>query len=340
MAPNINVTMTKSLSSSHVVLKEATTNEAIVEKPGKYKCFLGEFETPLIWSNIIMLFILHVVSVWAIWQHEWGTHIAIVIYATIFGIIGGFGVTAGAHRLWTHRSYKATTPLRVLLLILYSTTGQNSLKDWVRDHRVHHKFSETDADPHNSKRGFFFAHVGWLCMKKHPEVTRKGMTVDISDIFEDPLVTFQSKHWAWFGTLWCFIIPTIIPPLWWGESWKNSILAVCFVRYVILLNNTWLVNSAAHLWGNRPYEKELQPVENNIISFLANGEGFHNYHHKFPYDYRASEFGKYNVTTFWIDIFKKLGLAYDLRTVPQDVVKQVVEAHGDGTHPLWGKKDN
>lgn len=65
--------------------------------------------------------------------------------------------------------------------------------DWVRDHRVHHKYSETDADPHNSKRGFFFAHVGWLMMRKHPEVIRKGRTIDFSDLFEDPVIVFHQK---------------------------------------------------------------------------------------------------------------------------------------------------
>lgn len=72
---------------------------------------------------------------------------------------------------------------------------QNRLTDWVRDHRVHHKYSETDADPHNSNRGFFFAHVGWLLQKKHPEVIKKGRTVDMSDVIEDPVVQFHNK-WA------------------------------------------------------------------------------------------------------------------------------------------------
>lgn len=70
----------------------------------------------------------------------------------ILGGLSGFGVTGGAHRFWTHRSYKATTPLRVILMLCFTLAGQNSIYEWVRDHRVHHKFSETDADPHNSNR--------------------------------------------------------------------------------------------------------------------------------------------------------------------------------------------
>ena len=63
----------------------------------------------------------------------------------------------------------------------------------MRDHRQHHKFSDTDADPHNASRGFFFSHIGWLMVKKHPEVLRKGSAVDMSDLTNDPLVMFQKK---------------------------------------------------------------------------------------------------------------------------------------------------
>ena len=70
---------------------------------------------------------------------------------------------------------------------------QNTIMEWVRDHRVHHKFTETDADPHNVKRGFFFAHVGWLMQKKHPEVLRQGRKVDLSDVLSDPVVQWHEK---------------------------------------------------------------------------------------------------------------------------------------------------
>ena len=70
---------------------------------------------------------------------------------------------------------------------------QNSLYNWVRDHRVHHKFSETHADPHNSNRGFFFAHCGWLMLKKHPEVLKKGQLIDMTDISDDPVIAFHER---------------------------------------------------------------------------------------------------------------------------------------------------
>lgn len=70
---------------------------------------------------------------------------------------------------------------------------QNDVSEWARDHRVHHKFSETDADPHNATRGFFFSHVGWLLVRKHPDVKEKGKTIDMSDLEADPFLRFQKK---------------------------------------------------------------------------------------------------------------------------------------------------
>ncbi|KAG8308506.1 hypothetical protein J6590_002597 [Homalodisca vitripennis] len=211
----------------------------------------------------------------------------------------------------------------------------NTVYDWVRDHRVHHKFSETDADPHNSNRGFFFAHVGWLMQRKHPEVLRKGAQVDMSDILADPLVTFHTKHFTLIKIVFCFILPTLIPIYCWGEDPRLMIQGMVFVRYVMGLNFTWLVNSAAHIYGNKPYDKRIKPSQNLSVSLVAMGEGWHNYHHVFPWDYKAAELGNYraNFTTFFIDMFAKIGWAYDLKTASPSMVERVITKHGDGTHP-------
>ncbi|GBM82647.1 Stearoyl-CoA desaturase 5 [Araneus ventricosus] len=103
------------------------------------------------------------------------------------------GITAGAHRLWSHRSYKAKWPLRVFLCILNIVAFQNDIYEWSRDHRVNHKFTDTDADPHNIKRGFFFVRIGSLLCKKHPDVAKKGKTIFLEDLSADPIVRFQRR---------------------------------------------------------------------------------------------------------------------------------------------------
>jgi stearoyl-CoA desaturase (delta-9 desaturase) len=109
-------------------------------------------------------------------------------------LIGGFGTGAGAHRLWSHRSFKAKLPLKLFIAFAQTLSGQDSIFVWARNHRAHHKFSETNADPHNAKRGFFFAHIGWLMCKKHPDAIRLGKTVDVSDLLQDPIVYYQHKY--------------------------------------------------------------------------------------------------------------------------------------------------
>jgi stearoyl-CoA desaturase (Delta-9 desaturase) len=84
-----------------------------------------------------------------------------------FGIFGSMGISAGAHRLWCHRSYKANRVLQYYLAFLQTVAFQNSIIEWVRDHRVHHKYSDTNADPHNATRGFFFSHIGNILLSEY-----------------------------------------------------------------------------------------------------------------------------------------------------------------------------
>ena len=96
------------------------------------------------------------------------------VWAGVVYVLSGLGITGGVHRLWSHRSYKAEFPLRVLLMLFNSCANQGTIFHWARDHRVHHLYSDTVADPHNAMNGFFYCHVGWLVTKKHPAVAAAG----------------------------------------------------------------------------------------------------------------------------------------------------------------------
>ncbi|XP_030371258.1 acyl-CoA Delta(11) desaturase [Scaptodrosophila lebanonensis] len=294
-----------------------------------------KFNAPLKWDKVIQISLLHFICVGCLLTYplhrlNWNT----VLWSFFTGGVAGFGVTAGAHRYWTHRSYKANVVLRFILMICFCVSGQNTLYDWVRDHRVHHKYSETDADPHNANRGFFFSHVGWLMMLKHPEVLRRGRQIDMSDIMADPVVRFHQKYFVPLKIFLCFILPTVVPVYFWGEEWALSFIQQCIFRYVSSLNFTWSVNSAAHLWGSRPFDKRIMPSENIYVSIVAMGEGWHNYHHVFPWDYKAAELGQYSVnfTTMVLDAFHKLGWAWDMKQPSKELVLRTLQKYGDGTH--------
>lgn len=127
-------------------------------------------------------------------------------------------------------------------------------------------------------RGFFFSHIGWLLCKKHPDVKNKGKCLDTSDLEQDPILYYQKK-WVWHHELLCdmityfiiifryymlvmpllcFLIPTVVPVYYWGETWTNAWFVATMFRYTFILNVTWLVNSAAHKWGGKPYDKWVE----------------------------------------------------------------------------------
>ncbi|CAG9787312.1 unnamed protein product [Diatraea saccharalis] len=252
----------------------------------------------------------------------------------------GLGITIGAHRLYTHRCFKATPLIRAFLLLLQTASGQNSMFIWCRDHRLHHRYSDTDADPHNSKRGFFFSHVGWLMCKKHPYVIEFGKKINISDLQADWMVMFQKKYYSYLYILIAILLPVWIDVYFFGEPWVKAFLVLYCARYVVTLNYTWLVNSAAHIYGTRPYDKNQQPVESWIVSFFTSGEGWHNYHHAFPWDYKAAELSTHlNPTARIIEFLASIGMIYDLKSAPPDMVKNRIMRTGDGTHYELGNEE-
>lgn len=293
-------------------------------KPGPFG-----LKTQVVWTNVVIMVVLHVMGALGVvagLHARWQSY----VWYVVIGIGGAFGVTAGAHRLWTHRTYKATLPFRILLMCSDCLAMQNSILVWSRDHRLHHKYAETDADPHNANRGFFFAHVGWLLMLKHPQVLIKGRNIDVSDLKQDPVVMFQDRFYLPLCLLFSVLIPTFVPWYFWNEDLLRSFLFVYVSRYVASLHCTWLVNSAAHLWGNRPYDKHSKTADNTFVCYAALGEGFHNYHHAFPYDYSTGEWGpKLNMTTCFIDICAGLGLAYDRRQVSQEAILRMRQRKGN-----------
>jgi len=153
----------------------------------------------------------------------------------------------------------------------------------------------------------------------------------------DPVIMFQKNYYTPLVLFFSFLVPALGPWYLWGE---NFIVSWCFaaqLRYCFNLHSTWLVNSAAHMWGNRPYDKNINPAENKTVAFWAFGEGWHNYHHTFPWDYKTAEMGNYelNLTAAFIDFFAWIGWAYDLKTVSHKVIEDRVGRTGDGTHLVF-----
>lgn len=331
------------LNNNNESVGKKVDNDPLLEEPQETSLLGFTFNAKIKWRNTLSISLLHIAFIISGLYYIWHRPFSLTsLWGLFVGGLAGFGVTAGAHRYWCHRAFKATTPGKIILMLAYMCAGQNTLYDWVRDHRVHHKYSETIADPHNANRGFFFAHVGWLMLHKHPEVIKKGRVIDMTDILADPVVQFQQKYFAPLKIMFCFILPTLVPVYFWNETWFFAIISQCIIRYTSSLNFTWSVNSAAHMFGTKPYDEKIMPTENRLVALFAMGEGWHNYHHVFPWDWKAAELGNFglNVTTMYLTLMHKLGLIYDLREPSKELVKRTIINHGDGTHPVHGKQAN
>jgi len=262
---------------------------------------------------IVYISLVHVAALMGVWRFS-SISSATIIWFFVGYIIGGIGITGGAHRLWAHRSYSAHWILRTILMIANSMASQGTIFHWARDHRAHHKFSETESDPHNAQRGFFYSHMGWLLVKKDQAVIEAGRSINMVDLINDPVVMFQKKLDPWWNLFWCLAFPAILPAYFWGEDFLSAFFVCGALRYVCILHATWTVNSIAHTFGNRPYDPTINPRQNFWVALWALGEGWHNWHHKYPYDYATSEFGvlkNLNPTKLFIDVCAYLGLVWD-----------------------------
>nr|AGT39213.1 fatty acid desaturase [Ditylenchus destructor] len=274
------------------------------------------FKPQIVWRNVILFIALHAGALVGLYQFAFTAKWLTCVWCVVCWVISGVGITAGAHRLWSHKSYKAKLPLKIILVAMNCVSFQNDIIEWSRDHRCHHKWTDTDADPHNVNRGFFFSHMGWLLTKKHPKIKEMGAKLDMSDLTSDPVLAFQRKFYLPLVVLGCFLFPTAVPVWGWGENAWIAFYTAALFRYAFTLHATWFINSAAHTFGYRPYDVNISPAESVWTTVTAFGEGGHNYHHTFPQDYRTSEMSAmFNFTKLFIDFFAKIGWAYDLRTM-------------------------
>lgn len=241
-----------------------------------------------------------------------------LVFTFIWGWLTGFGITAGYHRLFTHRSYEATPLLRLILLLLGAGAFQGSVKWWARGHRAHHRYTDTNLDPYDARKGLFYSHIGWLLMKPR----RKTGFVDISDLEHDKYVQWQSRHISALNVLMGIVVPCLVCGLGWGD-YRGGFFYAAILRQVIVHHATFCVNSLAHYLGDTSFDDRHTPRDHFLTAFVTLGEGYHNFHHEFPSDYRnALQWYQYDPTKLLISFFKFIGLASNLKEFPSNEIKK------------------
>jgi stearoyl-CoA desaturase (delta-9 desaturase) len=161
--------------------------------------------------------------------------------------------------------------------------------------------------------------MGWMVIKQNPK--RIGRS-DISDLNEDPVVVWQHKHYIKSVLTMALIVPTLVCGLGWGD-WFGGFVYAGILRTGFIQQATFCVNSLAHWLGEQPFDDRNSPRDHVITALVTLGEGYHNFHHEFPSDYRnAIEWWQYDPTKWMIYAWKRLGLAYDLKQFKQNEIEK------------------
>ncbi|KZS93155.1 hypothetical protein SISNIDRAFT_486077 [Sistotremastrum niveocremeum HHB9708] len=264
---------------------------------------------PIWWSNAIFFVSVHVAAlVGAILRPPSTLPLWIFVLTLLLWQTANFGITLGYHRLYSHRAYKASLPVRVAFTLMGSSALQGSIKRYTDD---------PVNDPYSASRGLFFSHVGWIFFKPSYE---KMKLIDRADLDRDPVVRFQHRHYVPLALSTSLVLPAAI-----GWAMGDTIGAFIWSGLVVRLlvwHSTFLVNSFAHWEGKQPYADDMSARGNFLFALVTAGEGNHNFAsqpltlHAFPHDFRAGPFADDFDPSKWVILFlHKLGLAYNLRKV-------------------------
>jgi stearoyl-CoA desaturase (delta-9 desaturase) len=243
----------------------------------------------------------------------WAWDTRTFFFAIAYYFFTGIGITAGYHRLFAHRAYKAPAATRVALMLMGSGAVEGSVRWWARDHRAHHRYVDTELDPYAATKGFFYAHVGWMLVKQDKDKIGK---VDISDLNADPWIRWQHRWYLPLATFMAFVVPTLVAGLGWGDYYGGYFIAGV-VRLVFVHHTTFFVNSLAHFAGDATYTDGHTARNSSLTALMTIGEGYHNFHHEFPSDYRNGvEWWQYDPTKWFIRALGYAGMAYELKRFP------------------------
>ena len=257
------------------------------------------------WGTVIFMASIHILAIVALlpvfwsWTSFWS-------FALLYYITACLGVTLGFHRLLSHRAFRAPKWLERFLVVCGTLSCQHGPIDWVGLHRHHHLHSDDSADHHCSRRGFWSSHMGWM-FRDIPALD--SVPQFSGDLARDPF-------YRWLNSNFLLLQLPLAALLFLIGGW-GAVLWGVPLRLVAVYHATWLVNSATHRWGYRPFPTSDRSRNNWWVAALTFGEGWHNTHHAFQW---AAQHGirwwELDITYQHILFLKRIGLARRVRLLP------------------------
>jgi len=272
----------------------------------------------LVYAFVILPMIALVAAIPLVWG--WGVQWHDLGMMAALYVVGCLGITVGFHRHFTHKSFKASTWLRVVLGVAGSLAAQGPVLNWVADHRRHHAYSDKEGDPHSPwlfgtsapavAKGFIHAHFGWLLDRGKTNLRRF-----VPDLLADRAILRVSNSFGWLVAA-SLLLPALIGGLvtwsWWGAA--TGFFWGGIVRMGVLHHITWSINSICHMIGRRPFASRDRSRNFWPLAILSMGESWHNLHHADPTCARHGVLrGQVDISARLIWIFERFGWAYDVR---------------------------
>ena len=268
------------------------------------------------WKNSLFLIGTFLITLTIVPIYLWRVGLdwfQVTLFATFF-VATGLSITLGYHRLFSHRTFEASWPVRLFTLLFGAAAFENSVLHLAADHRRHHKFVDQEDDPYDITKGFFHAHIGWTLFKLKPNTPMDN----VADLERDRLVCWQHRYYLPLAILVSFGLPSVIGLAWGGwPAALGSFLIAGVARIVFVHHMTFFINSLCHTLGRQPYSSRCTARDSALMAFFTLGEGYHNFHHEFQHDYRNGvKPWQFDPTKWTIWFLSKLGLVRDLRRVP------------------------
>ena len=269
-------------------------------------------KAPINWTNMLIFSLtpLLALTLVPVYGYLYGYDSFEWIIFTLLFVYSGISITAGYHRLWSHKTYKAHPILRVFLAFGGALALQNDILNWASDHRRHHRHvDDNKKDPYSAGRGFWFSHIGWI-LRNYESASNDFSNVQ--DLKRDPIVMWQHRNYLSLVLLANIALPAFLGFI--NGDIIAGLLLGGLLRLVINHHTTYLINSLAHMWGKQTYSNQVSARDNPFLALITFGEGYHNYHHTFQWDYRNGvKWWHFDPTKWIINLLSRVGLTYGLK---------------------------
>ena len=261
------------------------------------------FREPISPITTFFMVAFHIGAIAALFMFSWK---ALALGALLWYISGSLGIGMGYHRLLTHRGYKTYKPVEYFLTFCATLALEGGPMFWVATHRVHHQNTDVEGDPHSPRDGGFWAHMGWIITGRALHNHSSALLPYVPDLRKDKFHVFISR-WHWLPI-------TLLGVVLLAVGGIQYVLWGIFLRTVLGLHATWLVNSATHMWGKQRFLTGDTSKNSFWVAILTFGEGWHNNHHAHP---QAAKHGlawyEFDMNWYGITVLRMLGLAWDIK---------------------------